>query len=111
MTSTKDTIQEAAAGAKRRLVGLLGTLALFVGLPASANVLEEISYATASDGSVRVVLHLADPVSVPRRSPRMILRDCDRPSGTSNRIADRRIAVGNGDHRSARWKQVAAPAW
>lgn len=97
MTSTKDTIQEAAAGAKRRLVGLLGTLALFVGLPASANVLEEISYATASDGSVRVVLHLADPVSGAQAfttddPPRIAI---DLP-GTSNRIADRRIAVGNG---------------
>lgn len=97
MTSTKDTIQEAAAGAKRRLVGLLGTLALLVGLPASANVLEEISYATASDGSVRVVLHLADPVSGAQAfttddPPRIAI---DLP-GTSNRIADRRIAVGNG---------------
>lgn len=97
MTSTKDTIQEAAAGAKRRLVGLLGTLALFVGLPASANVLEEISYATASDGSVRVVLHLADPVTGAQAfttddPPRIAI---DLP-GTSNRIEDRRIAVGNG---------------
>lgn len=97
MTSTKDTLQEAAAGAQRRLVGLLGTLALFVGLPASANVLEEISYATASDGSVRVVLHLSDQVSGAQAfttddPPRIAI---DLPD-TSSRIADRRIAIGNG---------------
>jgi type IV pilus assembly protein PilQ len=82
---------------KHKIAGLLGTLALIAGGLASANTLQDISYATAADGSVRVVLHLAEPASgaqafTTEDPPRIAI---DLPSTTSQ-IVDRRIAVGNG---------------
>jgi len=82
---------------KHRLVGLLGTLALITGSLAMANTLQEISYATATDGSVRIVLHLAEPAAGAQAfttddPPRIAI---DLPD-TSNGVVDRRIVVGSG---------------
>ncbi len=97
MTSTNQKFQGMAPQIKRKLAGLLGMFALIAAGPLAANVLQEISYATASDGSVRVVLHLAEPAAGAQAfttddPPRIAI---DLP-GTSNRVVDRRIAVGNG---------------
>ncbi|MEB2314503.1 MAG: type IV pilus secretin PilQ [Xanthomonadaceae bacterium] len=82
---------------KHKIAGLLGTIALIAGGLASANTLQDISYATAADGSVRVVLHLAEPASGAQAfttddPPRIAI---DLPS-TASQVVDRRIAVGNG---------------
>ena len=97
MTSTNHTLQGMAPKMKHKIAGLLGTLALIAGGFASANTLQDISYATAADGSVRVVLHLAEPASgaqafTTEDPPRIAI---DLPSTTSQ-VVDRRIAVGNG---------------
>lgn len=97
MTSTNHKFQGLAPQIKRRVAGLFGIFSLVVAGPLSANALQEISYATASDGSVRVVLHLSEPAAGAQAfttddPPRIAI---DLP-GTSNRVADRRIAVGNG---------------
>lgn len=97
MTSTNHTLQGMAPKMKHKIAGLLGTLALIAGGLASANTLQDISYATAADGSVRVVLHLAEPASGAQAfttddPPRIAI---DLPSTTSQ-VVDRRIAVGNG---------------
>lgn len=97
MTSTNQKFQGMAPQIKRKLAGLLGMFALIAAGPLAANVLQEISYATASDGSVRVVLHLAEPAAGAQAfttddPPRIAI---DLP-GTSNRVVGRRIAVGNG---------------
>lgn len=97
MTSTKYTLQVVAPRIKHRLVGLLGTLALITGSLAMANTLQEISYATATDGSVRIVLHLAEPAAGAQAfttddPPRIAI---DLPD-TMNSVVDRRIVVGSG---------------
>ncbi|MCX7556432.1 type IV pilus secretin PilQ [Xanthomonadaceae bacterium JHOS43] len=97
MTSTNQKFQGLVPQIKHRLAGLLGMFALVAAGPLAANVLQEISYATASDGSVRVVLHLAEPATgaqafTTEDPPRIAI---DLP-GTSNRVVDRRITVGSG---------------
>ncbi len=97
MTSTKQTLQGMAPKMKLRIAGILGSLALITGGAAAANTLQDISYATATDGSVRVVLHLAEPASGAQTfttddPPRIAI---DLP-GTDNHLADRRISVGSG---------------
>ena len=97
MTSTKNTLQGLAPRIKHGLIGLLGSLALITGTQAFANTLQDISYATATDGSVRIVLHLAEPASGAQTfttddPPRIAI---DLPD-TSNNVADRRIVVGSG---------------
>lgn len=97
MTSTNQNTQGMVPQIKRKLGAMLGVVALVAAGPLSANVLQEISYATASDGSVRVVLHLAEPAAGAQAfttddPPRIAI---DLP-GTSNRVVDRRIVVGNG---------------
>lgn len=97
MTSTNHKFQGMAPQIKRRLAGLFGIFAFVAAGPLLANTLQEISYATASDGSVRVILHLSEPAAGAQAfttddPPRIAI---DLP-GTSNRVADRRIAVGNG---------------
>ncbi|HET9049669.1 MAG TPA: type IV pilus secretin PilQ [Chiayiivirga sp.] len=97
MTSTKYTLQGLAPRIKHGLVGLVGALALMAGSQALANTLQDISYATATDGSVRIVLHLAEPATGAQTfttddPPRIAI---DLPD-TTNSIADRRIVVGSG---------------
>lgn len=97
MTSTNHKLQGMAPKMKHKIAGLLGTIALIAGGLASANTLQDISYATAADGSVRVVLHLAEPASGAQAfttddPPRIAI---DLPS-TASQVVDRRIAVGNG---------------
>ena len=97
MTSTKYTLQGMAPQIKHRLVGLLGTLALIAGNLAMANTLQEISYATATDGSVRIILHLAEPAAgaqsfTTEDPPRIAI---DLPD-TANNVVDRRIVVASG---------------
>ena len=97
MTSTKYTLQVVAPRIKHQLVGLLGALALITGSLAMANTLQEISYATATDGSVRIVLHLAEPAAgaqafTTNDPPRIAI---DLPD-TMNSVVDRRIVVGSG---------------
>lgn len=97
MTSTTHTLQGMAPKMKHKIAGLLGTFALIAGGLATANTLQDISYATAADGSVRVVLHLSEPASGAQAfttddPPRIAI---DLPD-TSSQLADRRIAVGNG---------------
>lgn len=97
MTSTKNTLQALAPRIKHKLVGLLGTLALITGSSALANTLQEISYATATDGSVRVILYLAEPATGAQafttNEPARIAIDLPN---TSNNVVDRRIVVGSG---------------
>lgn len=97
MTSTTHTLQGMAPKMKHKIAGLLGTFALIAGGLATANTLQDISYATAADGSVRVVLHLSEPASGAQAfttddPPRIAI---DLPD-TNSQLADRRIAVGNG---------------
>jgi type IV pilus assembly protein PilQ len=97
MTSTKYTLQGLAPRIKHGLVGFIGALALIVGSQGLANTLQDISYATATDGSVRIVLHLAEPANGAQTfttddPPRIAI---DLPD-TANNIADRRIVVGSG---------------
>ena len=97
MTSTMNTLQKMTPRIKHGLVGLFGTLALLLGSAATANTLQEISYATATDGSVRIVLHLAEPASGAQafttdEPPRIAI---DLPN-TANAMAQRRIVVGSG---------------
>ncbi len=97
MTSTTHTLQGMAPKMKHKIAGLLGTFALIAGGLVSANTLQDVSYATAADGSVRVVLHLAEPASGAQAfttddPPRIAI---DLPSTTSQ-VAERRIAVGSG---------------
>lgn len=97
MTSIKYTLQGRASALKYKASALFGAVALVVGASAWAGVLEEISYATATDGSVRVKLHLSEPTQgvqafATMDPPRIAI---DLP-GTSNRVAERRIQVGNG---------------
>jgi len=82
---------------KRCLAVCFGIVLLGLGLSAQANELEEIGYATSPDGSVRIVLHLAEPATGAQAfttadPPRIAV---DLPD-TSNRVKDRRIAIGNG---------------
>ncbi|MBB5209311.1 type IV pilus assembly protein PilQ [Chiayiivirga flava] len=85
-------------GLKRRMTRAIGLFALAVSLPAAAqNVLEEISYAPGADGSVQITLHMAQPVQGAQafttdEPPRIAI---DLP-GTTNRVSERRIAIGNG---------------
>lgn len=92
-----NTLQKMTPRIKHGLVGLFGTLALLLGSAATANTLQEISYATATDGSVRIVLHLAEPASGAQafttdEPPRIAI---DLPN-TANAMAQRRIVVGSG---------------
>lgn len=97
MTSTMKTLQVMAPRIRHGLIGLLASLTLIMGGLASANTLQEISYATASDGSVRVVLHLADAASGAQAfttdDPARIVVDLP---DTANAVSGRRIVVGNG---------------
>lgn len=97
MTSTTHTLQGMAPKMKHKIAGLLGSFALVAAGIATANTLQDISYATAADGSVRVVLHLSEPASGAQAfttddPPRIAI---DLPD-TNSQLADRRIAVGNG---------------
>ena len=97
MTSTTHTLQGMAPKMKHKIAGLLGSFALVAAGLATANTLQDISYATAADGSVRVVLHLSEPASGAQAfttddPPRIAI---DLPD-TNSQLADRRIAVGNG---------------
>ena len=97
MTSTKANPQDMAPMLKRCLAASFGLVLFGMGTIAQANELEEIGYATSPDGSVRIVLHLAEPASGAQAfttadPPRIAV---DLPD-TSNRVKDRRIAIGNG---------------
>ena len=82
---------------KHSLAVCFGVVLLGFFTAAQANVLEEIGYATSPDGSVRIVLHLSEPAAGAQAfttadPPRIAV---DLPD-TSNRVKDRRIAIGNG---------------
>ncbi len=82
---------------KHCLAACFGVVLLGLGTTAQANVLEEIGYATSPDGSVRIVLHLSEPAAGAQAfttadPPRIAV---DLPD-TTNRVKDRRIAIGNG---------------
>ena len=82
---------------KHSLAVCFGVVLLGLFTAAQANVLEEIGYATSPDGSVRIVLHLSEPAAGAQAfttadPPRIAV---DLPD-TSNRVKDRRIAIGNG---------------
>lgn len=98
MTSMKANLPVFGRGLTRRLARAVGLFALAAAMPAAAqNALEEISYAPASDGSVQITLHMAEPVQGAQafttdEPPRIAI---DLPN-TTNRVSQRRIAIGNG---------------
>lgn len=97
MTSTKTNPRSVVPMFKHCLAVCLGLVVLGLCATAQANVLEEIGYATSPDGSVRIVLHLSEPASGAQAfttadPPRIAV---DLPD-TTNRVKDRRIAIGNG---------------
>ena len=98
MTSMKANFRAFAPGLQRRFAGVIGLFALAASLPAAAqNVLQEISYAPGADGRVQITLHLAEPIQgaqafTTEEPPRIAI---DLPN-TTNRVSERRIAIGNG---------------
>lgn len=97
MTSTMKKLQAMTPRMRQGLIGLLASFALGLGGMANANTLQEISYATATDGSVRVMLHLTDPAAGAQAfttdDPARIVIDLP---DTANAVAGRRIVVGSG---------------
>lgn len=97
MTSTKHKFLGRLSVCRLKTTALFGAIMLMTGGTALAGELEEISYATASDGSVRVKLHLSEPVDGAQAfatvdPPRIAI---DLPD-TRNRVSERRIQVGSG---------------
>lgn len=97
MTSTKTNPRSVVPMLSRSLAVFFGMVVLGLCATAKANVLEEIGYATSPDGSVRIVLHLSEPAAGAQAfttadPPRIAV---DLPD-TTNRVKDRRIAIGNG---------------
>ena len=98
MTSMKANFRAFVPGLQRRFAGVIGLFALAASVPAAAqNVLEEISYAPSADGQVQITLHLSGPVQgaqafTTEEPPRIAI---DLPN-TTNRVSERRIAIGNG---------------